>query len=137
MCLTRVWKFDRGFKPQSGQTKYYKIGMCCLSAQHTALRRKSRLVGTQHSHVQSILCIFGIQHNHVLFVLSNFGTEHNHRGFKSWSGQTKDYKNGICCFSSIKSGSIDEKEQRLVGSESGECVQVGWHVYPPTVVSVS
>jgi hypothetical protein len=32
------------------------------------------------------------------------------RGFESWSGQTKDYKIGIC--------SIKEKEQRLVGSES-------------------
>jgi hypothetical protein len=75
----------RGFKSQSGQTKYYKIGMCCFSAQHTALRRKSRLVGRQH--------------NHVHFVLSNFGTEHNHCGFKPLLGQTKDYKNGICCFS--------------------------------------
>ena len=23
---------DRGFKPQSGQTKDYKIGICCFSA---------------------------------------------------------------------------------------------------------
>ena len=75
----------RGFKSQSGQTKYYKIGMCCFSAQHTALRRKSRLVGRQH--------------NHVHFVLSNSGTEHNQCGFKPLLGQTKDYKNGICCFS--------------------------------------
>jgi hypothetical protein len=37
------------------------------------------------------------------------------RGFESWSGQTKDNKIGICCFSAI---SIKEKEQRLVGSES-------------------
>ena len=33
---------DHGFKPQSGQTKGYKIGICCLSAKHAALRRKSR-----------------------------------------------------------------------------------------------
>ena len=32
---------DRGFEPRSGQTKDYKIGICCLSAKHTALRRKS------------------------------------------------------------------------------------------------
>jgi hypothetical protein len=32
---------DRGFEPRSGQTKDYKIGMCCLSAKHAALRRKS------------------------------------------------------------------------------------------------
>ena len=31
---------DRGFEPRSGQTKYYKIGICCFSATHVALRRK-------------------------------------------------------------------------------------------------
>ena len=29
---------DRGFEPRSGQTKDYKIGMCCFSAKHVALR---------------------------------------------------------------------------------------------------
>ena len=33
---------DRGFEPRSGQTKYYKIGICCFSAKHTASRRKSK-----------------------------------------------------------------------------------------------
>ena len=33
---------DRGFEPQSGQTKDYKIGMCCFSAKHAALRRKRK-----------------------------------------------------------------------------------------------
>ena len=33
---------DRGFKPWSGQTKDYKIGICCICAKHTALRRKSK-----------------------------------------------------------------------------------------------
>jgi hypothetical protein len=33
---------DRGFEPWSGQTKDYKIGSCCLSAKHAALRRKSK-----------------------------------------------------------------------------------------------
>ncbi len=32
---------DRGFGPRSGQIKDYKIGICCFSAKHTALRRKS------------------------------------------------------------------------------------------------
>ena len=32
----------RGFKPRSGQTKDYKIGICCFSIKHTALRRKSK-----------------------------------------------------------------------------------------------
>ena len=30
---------DRGFRPRSGQTKDYKIGICCFSAKHAALRR--------------------------------------------------------------------------------------------------
>jgi hypothetical protein len=33
---------DRGFEPQWGQTKDYKIGICCFSAKHAALRRKSK-----------------------------------------------------------------------------------------------
>ena len=33
---------DRGFEPRSGQTKDYKIGICCFSAKHIALRRKSK-----------------------------------------------------------------------------------------------
>ena len=32
----------RGFEPQSGQTKDYKIGSCCFSAKNAALRRKSK-----------------------------------------------------------------------------------------------
>jgi len=35
---------DRGFEPRSGQTKDYKIGICCFSAKHTALRRKNKEV---------------------------------------------------------------------------------------------
>jgi hypothetical protein len=33
---------DRGFEPWSGQTKDYNIGICCFSAKHAALRRKSK-----------------------------------------------------------------------------------------------
>ena len=33
---------ERGFESRSGQTKDYKIGMCCFSAKHAALRRKSK-----------------------------------------------------------------------------------------------
>ena len=33
---------DRGFEPRSGQTKGYKIGICCFSAKGAALRRKSK-----------------------------------------------------------------------------------------------
>ena len=40
---------DCGFEPQSGQTKDYIIGICCFSAKHAALRRKSKdwLAGNQ------------------------------------------------------------------------------------------
>ncbi len=33
---------DRGFEPRSGQTKDDNIGICCFSAKHVALRRKSK-----------------------------------------------------------------------------------------------
>ena len=33
---------DRGFMLRSGQTKDYEIGICCFSAKHAALRRKSK-----------------------------------------------------------------------------------------------
>ena len=29
---------DRGFEPQSGQTKDYRIGICCFSSKHAAFR---------------------------------------------------------------------------------------------------
>ena len=32
----------RRVEPRLGQTKYYKIGICCFSAMHAALRRKSK-----------------------------------------------------------------------------------------------
>ena len=33
---------ERGFEPQSGQTKDNKIGICCFSAKHVSLRRKRK-----------------------------------------------------------------------------------------------
>jgi hypothetical protein len=33
---------DRGFESRSGKTKDYAINMCCFSAKHAALRRKSK-----------------------------------------------------------------------------------------------
>ena len=32
---------DHAFESRSGQTKDYKIGICCFSAKYAALRRKS------------------------------------------------------------------------------------------------
>jgi hypothetical protein len=36
---------DCGFEPRSGQTKDYKIGICCFSAKHAALRSNSGGLG--------------------------------------------------------------------------------------------
>ena len=33
---------NRGFEPRSGQTKDYKIGICCCSLKHASLRGKSK-----------------------------------------------------------------------------------------------
>ena len=33
---------DHKFQPRSGQTKDYQIGICCFSAKHASLRRKSK-----------------------------------------------------------------------------------------------
>ena len=33
---------DRGFELRLGQTKDYNIGICCFSAKHAAIRRKSK-----------------------------------------------------------------------------------------------
>ena len=42
VCVLVLSAVDRGFKPQSGQTKDYTIGICCFSATYAALRRKSK-----------------------------------------------------------------------------------------------
>ena len=33
---------DCGFKPRSGQTKDFEIGICCFSAKRAALRRNNK-----------------------------------------------------------------------------------------------
>ena len=49
---------DHGFESRSCQTKDYKIGICCFSANHTVLRRKSRLVGSESGCVKSgVTCL--------------------------------------------------------------------------------
>jgi hypothetical protein len=37
-----LWKDFNRFESQSGQTKDYKIGICCFSAKHVALKRMSK-----------------------------------------------------------------------------------------------
>jgi hypothetical protein len=44
MVSVLAWSaIDRKFKLRSGQTKDYKIGICCFSAKHAALRSKNKL----------------------------------------------------------------------------------------------
>ena len=39
---------DRGFEPQLGKTKDNKIGICCFSAKHSALKvKEQRLPGSE------------------------------------------------------------------------------------------
>ena len=48
---------DGGFEPRSGQTKDYKIGICCFSARHAALlgeRAKTGWLGIR------IMCPSGV-----------------------------------------------------------------------------
>ena len=40
---------DRGFDPRSGQTKDYKISICCFSAKHAAVRNTDWLAGNQNN----------------------------------------------------------------------------------------
>ena len=42
VSLLAFGSVDRGFEPQSDQTKDYKIGMCCFSAMYAALTSKSK-----------------------------------------------------------------------------------------------
>ena len=44
---------DRVFEPRSGQTIVYETGMCCLSAKHAALRRKSKDLFTRNQNIVS------------------------------------------------------------------------------------
>ena len=41
-CVLASSTVDRGLEPRSGQTKDYKIGICCFSTKDAALRRKSK-----------------------------------------------------------------------------------------------
>ena len=43
---------DRGFEPQTGQTKDYKISICCFSAKYAVLRSKSKDWLAQYAQVE-------------------------------------------------------------------------------------
>jgi len=57
-------------------------------------------------------------------------------GIKPLSGQTKDYKSCVCCFS-VKHAVFRGESKDWFSQESDWCVQVKRHVYSRTVVSVS
>ena len=42
---------DRMFEPQSGQTKNYKIGICCFSITHASLMRKTKYLAQNQDSV--------------------------------------------------------------------------------------
>jgi hypothetical protein len=48
---------DREFEPRSGETKDYKIGICCFSAKYAALRRKSKDWSAQNNASRTYLII--------------------------------------------------------------------------------
>jgi hypothetical protein len=51
---------DRWFEPRSGQTKDYKIGVCCFSAKQAALRKPTiyRTWGEHANHYATdVVCI--------------------------------------------------------------------------------
>ena len=48
---------DRGFDPRSGQTKDCKIGICCFSAKHAALRRKTSWFGIRIMCPSGAICL--------------------------------------------------------------------------------
>ena len=50
---------DCGYEPWSCQTKDYKIGMCCFSAKHAVLMRKSRdLLVRNQNNVSEWSCMY-------------------------------------------------------------------------------
>jgi len=46
---------DRSFESRLGQSKDYKIGMCCISAKHAALKGKSKDLLARNQDIESEL----------------------------------------------------------------------------------
>jgi hypothetical protein len=57
-------------------------------------------------------------------------------GLEPRSGQTKEYKIGICCFST-KHESLKSKSKDWLARNQKKCVRVERHIYPRTVVAVN
>ena len=58
-------------------------------------------------------------------------------GFEPQLAQTKDYKIGICCFSTEHAAFKTLKSNDWLARYQNNVFQVDRHVYPRTVVSVS
>ena len=54
------------FEPRSGQTKYYAISMCCFSAKHASLRRKSKDWLARYQDIVSEFCGLVLQWDNTL-----------------------------------------------------------------------
>jgi hypothetical protein len=54
VCVLASSAVDRGFESQSGQTKDYTIGICCVSAKHYGERAKIGWLGIR------IMCPIGV-----------------------------------------------------------------------------
>ena len=54
---TNSMTVDHRFEPRSGQTKDYKIGICCFSAKYAALRRKTCWLGIRIMYQTGLTCL--------------------------------------------------------------------------------
>ena len=48
---------NRGFEPQSGQTKDNKIGICCFSAKFAELRRRPKRLVSSESESRTVVSV--------------------------------------------------------------------------------
>jgi hypothetical protein len=117
-----------GFKPQSGQTKDYKIGICCFYAKHAAERRKNKdWLARNQNNVSEVLspfcCVLSVEAtntNFVVFGLTRLGLEPTI--FRTRGEYANDYTTDAVSpahkIANVEQ-SLEEILQRLFGSESG------------------
>jgi hypothetical protein len=71
---------DRGFAPQSGNSKDYTIGICCFSAKHAvALRRKSKDWLARNQDNMQIIANISTKCVSIFSVMFDVAISHNHR----------------------------------------------------------
>ena len=57
VCVLSSSAIDRGLESRSSQTKDYKIGICCFSAQHAALGGKRKDWLARHQDNVSVVSV--------------------------------------------------------------------------------